>query len=169
MRLLLSVLGVFSRLSFARFASRHNQQCLRPVQKDACGISFATPSLAGLMSNRLRKAEESANEQELLALLRPCRDEALSIADCYARAVSAHGTTVSPMNSRRLMGFIPLAENHHRKNLIRPLSESYPPNRRQFGAIRTEPRNLLLRRTAWWGWEDSNFQPTDYQPPELNH
>jgi hypothetical protein len=57
------------------------------------------------------------------------------------------------MNSRRLMGFIPLAENHHRKNLIRPLSESYPPNRRQFGAIRTQPRNLLLRRTAWWAWE----------------
>jgi NAD-dependent dihydropyrimidine dehydrogenase PreA subunit len=20
----------------------------------------------------------------------------------------------------------------------------------------------------WWGWEDSNFQPNDYQPPELN-
>jgi hypothetical protein len=36
------------------------------------------------------------------------------------------------------------------------------PNRRQFGAIRTEPGNLRLRRTAWWGWEDSNFQPNDY-------
>ena len=22
---------------------------------------------------------------------------------------------------------------------------------------------------AWWGWEDSNFQPNDYQPLELNH
>jgi signal transduction histidine kinase len=21
-----------------------------------------------------------------------------------------------------------------------------------------------LRKTAWWGWEDSNFQPNDYQP-----
>jgi hypothetical protein len=30
-------------------------------------------------------------------------------------------------------------------------------NRRQFGAIRTEPGNPRLRRTAWWGWEDSNF------------
>jgi hypothetical protein len=20
-----------------------------------------------------------------------------------------------------------------------------------------------LRKTAWWGWEDSNFQPNDYQ------
>jgi Protein of unknown function (DUF2933) len=23
--------------------------------------------------------------------------------------------------------------------------------------------NLRLRKTAWWGWEDSNFQPNDYQ------
>ena len=36
-------------------------------------------------------------------------------------------------------------------------------NRRQFGAIRNEPGNLRLRKTAWWGWEDSNFQPNDYQ------
>jgi hypothetical protein len=36
-------------------------------------------------------------------------------------------------------------------------------------AIRTEPVNPRLRRTAWWGWEDSNFQPNDYQPLELNH
>ena len=34
--------------------------------------------------------------------------------------------TVSPMNSRRLTGFIPLVGNHRRENLIRPLSESYP-------------------------------------------
>jgi hypothetical protein len=26
-------------------------------------------------------------------------------------------------------------------------------NRRQFGAIRTEPGNPRLRRTTWWGWE----------------
>src|SRR6516165_2308445 len=25
--------------------------------------------------------------------------------------------------------------------------------------------NLCLRKTAWWGWEDSNFEPNDYQPP----
>ena len=42
-------------------------------------------------------------------------------------------------------------------------------NRRQFGAIRSEPGILRLRRTAWWGWEDSNFQPNDYQPLELNY
>src|SRR6516225_4565676 len=30
-------------------------------------------------------------------------------------------------------------------------------------AIRIEPGNLCLRKTAWWGWEDSNFQPNDYQ------
>jgi hypothetical protein len=22
--------------------------------------------------------------------------------------------------------------------------------------------------TAWWGWEDSNFQPNDYQPLALS-
>jgi hypothetical protein len=41
-------------------------------------------------------------------------------------------------------------------------------NRRQFGAICTEPGNPRLRRTAWWGWEDSNFQPNDYQPLALS-
>jgi hypothetical protein len=33
----------------------------------------------------------------------------------------------------------------------------------QFGAIGTTPGNLCLHETAWWGWEDSNFQPNDYQ------
>ena len=39
---------------------------------------------------------------------------------------------------------------------------------RQFGAIRNEPGNLCLRKTAWWGSEDSNFQPNDYQPLSLS-
>jgi hypothetical protein len=34
----------------------------------------------------------------------------------------------------------------------------------QFGAICTTPGNLCLYRTAWWGSEDSNCQPNDYQP-----
>src|SRR5215472_17552431 len=53
------------------------------------------------------------------------------IADRCARAVSDHATTVllkSLMNSRRLMGFTPLAENHLRKSLIRSSSESYVPH-----------------------------------------
>jgi hypothetical protein len=29
--------------------------------------------------------------------------------------------------------------------------------------------NAIFQRTTWWGWEDSNFQPNDYQPLELNH
>jgi hypothetical protein len=33
---------------------------------------------------------------------------------------------------------------------------------RQFGAICTTPGNLCLRKTAWWGWEDSNLQPNGY-------
>ena len=39
----------------------------------------------------------------------------------------------------------------------------------RFGAIRTELGNLCLRKTAWWGWEDSNFQPHNYQPLTLCH
>jgi hypothetical protein len=35
----------------------------------------------------------------------------------------------SLMNSRRLMGFTPLAENHLRESLIRSSSESYAPRR----------------------------------------
>jgi hypothetical protein len=35
-------------------------------------------------------------------------------------------------------------------------------------AIRNEPGNLCLHETAWWGWEDSNLQPNDYQPPALS-
>ena len=37
-----------------------------------------------------------------------------------------------------------------------------------FGAIRTELGNLCLRKTAWWGWEDSNLQPNDYSPLALS-
>jgi hypothetical protein len=33
----------------------------------------------------------------------------------------------------------------------------------KFGVIRTEPGNLRLRETAWWGWEDSNLQPSGYE------
>jgi hypothetical protein len=42
-------------------------------------------------------------------------------------------------------------------NKNRFLAMAAATNRRQFGAIRTEPGNLRLRKTAWWGWEDSNF------------
>jgi hypothetical protein len=30
-------------------------------------------------------------------------------------------------------------------------------------AFREEQGNLWLRETSWWAWEDSNFQPNDYQ------
>jgi hypothetical protein len=34
--------------------------------------------------------------------------------------------------------------------------------------LSNEQGNLCLHETAWWGWEDSNFQPNDYQPPALS-
>jgi hypothetical protein len=33
---------------------------------------------------------------------------------------------------------------------------------RQFGSFYENSGNLSSRKTAWWGWEDSNFQPNDY-------
>ena len=37
----------------------------------------------------------------------------------------------------------------------------------QFGAIRNEPGNLCLRKTSWWAREDSNLQPSGYEPLAL--
>jgi hypothetical protein len=34
---------------------------------------------------------------------------------------------------------------------------------RQFGPNLHDTGKSLLRGTAWWGWEDSNFQPNDYE------
>src|SRR6516165_5398867 len=36
------------------------------------------------------------------------------------------------------------------------------------GLFLTELGNLCLVKTAWWGWEDSNFQPNDYQSLALS-
>jgi hypothetical protein len=30
------------------------------------------------------------------------------------------------------------------------------------GLFAGEPGNVCLRKTAWWGWEDSNFKPNGY-------
>jgi len=34
---------------------------------------------------------------------------------------------------------------------------------RSHSAIRLASGDLCLHQTAWWSWEDSNFQPNDYQ------
>src|SRR5262249_16108928 len=55
---------------------------------------------------------------------------------------SGHATTVLPkslMNSRRLMGFSPLAENHLHESLIRSSGGSYAPHRSR----RREPMSAL--------------------------
>jgi len=65
-------------------------------------------------------------------------DELAPMVGCCARAVSGHVTTVllkSLMNSRRLMGFTPLAENHLRESLIRSASESYATHCSRKGAL----------------------------------
>jgi hypothetical protein len=52
--------------------------------------------------------------------------------DRSAPGVSGRVTGMLPkslMNSRRLMGFTPLAESYLRESLIRPSSESYAPRR----------------------------------------
>ena len=43
--------------------------------------------------------------------------------------------------------------------------------RKRRDLIRVIPRdwgNLGSRRTVWWAWEDSNFQPNDYQSLALS-
>jgi hypothetical protein len=43
-------------------------------------------------------------------------------------------------------------------DLMRPLAETRRPNAsRQCGGFRQKPGKSLLDRTAWWGWEDSNY------------
>jgi hypothetical protein len=62
----------------------------------------------------------------------------------------------------------PLPMKSPQKARKREMSKNGCTNARQFEAIRTELGNLCLRKTVWWGWEDSNFQPNDYQPPALS-
>jgi hypothetical protein len=45
----------------------------------------------------------------------------------------------------------------------RQLRQSAHTKTRQFGAICTTRGNLCLHLTAWWGREDSNLRPNDYQ------
>jgi len=40
-------------------------------------------------------------------------------------------------------------------------------NPREIGPIREEAENLCLHETAWWGWEDSNLQPSGYERATL--
>ena len=42
-----------------------------------------------------------------------------------------------------------------------------PPNRELWAFCGTSG-NLCLHGNAWWGWEDSNLQPNDYQPLALS-
>src|SRR6516165_793783 len=59
---------------------------------------------------------------------RTAQSPTVGSADCCARAPSGHATTVllkRLMNSRRLMGSTPLAENRLRESLIRSSSEGY--------------------------------------------
>ena len=64
-----------------------------------------------------------------------CSETRFSAALFAVRAVSGQ-TAVLPirlMNSRRLMGFTPVAENHLRESLIRSSNESYAAHRSKTG------------------------------------
>jgi hypothetical protein len=78
------------------------------------------------------------------------RNPITGIAACCARAVSGHAITVllkSVMNSRRLMGFTPVAENHLPVSLIRFWCESYAPHCSKKGA----PMSALGQSRRWPG------------------
>jgi hypothetical protein len=76
------------------------------------------------------------------------RKPTTGIAACCARAVSGHAITVllkSVMNSRRLMGFTPVAENHLPVSLIRFWCESYAPHCSKEGT----PMSALGQKQTW--------------------
>src|SRR5689334_20247180 len=68
-------------------------------------------------------------------------------------------TPVSAVGKRDFAGQRQRPRNGPSNSIGRLQRQNACTNRRQFGAIRTEPGNPRLRRTAWWGWEDSNLQP----------
>jgi ABC-type uncharacterized transport system substrate-binding protein len=74
-----------------------------------------------------------------------------------AGLVESLPTPVSAVGKRNFPGQRQRPRNGPRNSMGRLQRQNACTNRRQFGAIRTEPGNLRLRRTAWWGWEDSNF------------
>jgi len=76
--------------------------------------------------------------------------------------IRALPTPVSAVGKRNFPGQRQRPRNGPCNSMGRLQRQNACTNRRQFGAIRTEPGNLRLRRTAWWGWEDSNFQPNGY-------
>jgi hypothetical protein len=101
-------------------------------------------------------------------MVKAARDARLSVA------LTQHWNRVStnaslPVGKRDFAGQRQRPRNGPSNSIGRLQRQNAWTNRRLFGAICTKPGNPRLRRTAWWGWEDSNFQPNDYQPLELNH
>jgi hypothetical protein len=41
-------------------------------------------------------------------------------------------------------------------------------NARKLRAFCQRPENIGSHRTAWWGWKDSNRQPSHYGPPSMS-
>src|SRR6516164_1416362 len=82
---------------------------------------------------------------------------------CLSIRTESLPTPVSAVGKRNFPGQRQRPRNGPRNSMGRLQRQNACTNRRQFGAIRTEAGNLRLRKTAWWSWEDSNFQPNDYQ------
>jgi hypothetical protein len=70
--------------------------------------------------------------------------------------IRALPTPVSAVGKRNFPGQRQRPRNGPCNSMGRLQRQNACTNRRQFGAIRTEPGNLRLRRTAWWGWEMSH-------------
>jgi hypothetical protein len=66
--------------------------------------------------------------------------------------------------ARAYIGLSPTGVSSSTKRIRSPRDrrQNARTNLRQFGAFHKEPGNLCLMATAWWGWEDSNFQPNGY-------
>jgi hypothetical protein len=135
------------------------------------------PSSSGLSDTEWRTRESTPVHQRSIRLRTVRREEPFVRADARSelfRPFHSRGTRNQPSVSKnkissggRVKRPQKLRTDQHeraapRRQIGRLQRQNACTNRREFGAICTEPGNPRLRRTAWWGWEDSNFQPNGY-------
>jgi hypothetical protein len=128
------------------------------------GIVCLTAPLEQL-SNRVR---QQPGNVEIGQGLRPSQDIDVTGVTAFGQSLDGTLRVVSAAGKRNFPGQRQRAGSGPCNPSGRLRRQNACTNRPQFGAIRTEPGNPCLRRTAWWGWEDSNFQPNDYQSLALS-
>jgi hypothetical protein len=122
------------------------------------------PALLGSALIYTSGSARASDENSPCRMVKAARDARLSVA-LTQHSNRSLPTPVSAVGKRNFPGQRQRPRNGPCNSVGRLQRQNACTNRRQFGAIRTEPGNLRLRKTAWWGWEDSNLQPSGYEPP----